>query len=161
MEFATATGFADESTIGYTAGGKLEVLAVPYDQIVYPFGLDSQIFSVSDSVEYRFLSAKSSTGTGTINSTSISWNLDDNYAIAGNGVDSLSASFYKTIYDYQSHADEKNYNIAISPGDTTEIFTDLTITCSGTDQDNILNVGSYDSLYFYTICQVGDSTHYD
>jgi len=68
----SATGFADESTIGYTTGGKLQVLSVPYTSIVYPFGLDSLSFSANSSVVLRFTDSKSTTGNGSINSTSVS-----------------------------------------------------------------------------------------
>ena len=87
--------------------------------------------------------------------------MGTNYQISGNGVNALSASFYKTTADYLDDSQEKAYVSAITPPATSKAFTDLKISCSGTDEDDILTGGSYDSLYFKAICQAGDSTHYD
>lgn len=158
----SATGFADETTIGYTSGGKLEVISVPYTSIVYPFGLDSLTFTTTpSSAAFRFTEANATTGNGTFTSVNVSWNLDDNYEVSGNGVDALSASFYGSSYDWTSDVSESAYTSVISPPAAGKIFSDLVIACSGGDQDNILQTGSYDSLYFNTRCQVGDTTHYD
>ena len=68
---SSATGFADESTIGYTAGGKLEVRSVPYTLIVYPFDLASLSFNTTSSPQFRFTDAEATTGTGEFYSTSV------------------------------------------------------------------------------------------
>ena len=155
-------GFVDNDTIGINEEGKLYVKGIIPGMINYPFGLDSLTFNTTpSSIAFRFTEADAATGTGTFTSQSVTWNLDDSYAIVGAGVNALSATFYGTTYNYTSGASESAYVTAITTPNTSESFTDLVVTCSGADQDNILQSGTYDSLHFYARCQVGDTTHYD
>jgi len=151
----------DDDTIGINEDGQLYVKRLTPSMINYPFGLDSLTFTtLPSSVAFRFREADAATGNGTITSQNVSWNLDDNYAISGAGVNALSATFYKIYHDYADGGGESAYTTTITPPYTSKEFT-VVITCSGYHQINILSIGEFESLFFYVRCQVGDTTHYD